>query len=886
MEHNRNSFVTIGKSKDSVYFLDKNKIPDYHQFKKKILYNKHGDYKSNERFNYLQIECLIYNKNCRLTSEYKEKLLLNDEEEFLKRFYSNEETKDRIPLLSNYYKNYIIFFCLPFFKEFKVNLVVQSHANRKAELYYKTISHKIKHCEDRDSDSEVDFSCNDSQARNEAYGSQNTSIKRNKVDFILFDTIVRNNIDKSKSHRNIDNECPSFSNSEISKNFRKLKELENLENENNITKSKFIFTEQLSVNNNRVSLRSYSNKDDSFINLIKHLNNHIQIETRNNIIDPNKNIQNGENYFMKMKFSQKEFQPIRNNKFEIFYENYKNQSRNKGMIPLLTIKNSILQFIKNKKLTNQKFSKNTNRNSPVTITKIRNHIKPYPVIIFETINLFDQSNNINNNFNNNKVDNFHTNKSQSVSKIKTLNSNGNLRDNNYRETSKSYIVEKNKTKYNMNSSKDNLNKINLLNFKPPLNLNKSGLNKLLVTKIKEFNTNKPNKNTINPVFKISRYVNSIPQSKKKVSDNLEHILRTYDISNKNSLTNRNKSNASHSTRNENNNLFNTKVKKSFIKPYAKPLEYDDKTTKLPKFLNTTRNINVKQACKPIHIQNTCYDNLSNIKDPSRSRRNVNCKDKIHNNHKGSTIISTCRDKNKFCIENYASASALINLNNYFLKNSRNKIHSIYKISSNPPDCYEKQVTSQDTNIYACSLKTNVNFKESKLQEPSSKKIQNSNHKQKLNLPISNTNELFKEKIKIILQNLLKNQKLSCYNSNHNSRNIKITQKKNKHVDHLLEASSKNKTKINFKEDKRADDLTITYNFCRSVENFHSNSYNIINNNNNNYLTHRNTVNRLKKDNNKINNFNTGNIDKNYLKISNNARLIRTNNTPLQYKNKS
>ena len=139
MEHNRNSVVTISKSKDSVYCLDKNKITDYHQYKK-ILYNKHGDYKSNERFNYMQIECLIYNKICRLTSEYKEKLFLNDEEEFLKRFYTVDETKERIPLLSNYHKNYINFFCLPFFRELKVNLVMQSHANRKAELYYKRFS--------------------------------------------------------------------------------------------------------------------------------------------------------------------------------------------------------------------------------------------------------------------------------------------------------------------------------------------------------------------------------------------------------------------------------------------------------------------------------------------------------------------------------------------------------------------------------------------------------------------------------------------------------------------------------------------------------------------------------------------------------------------------
>ena len=147
---------------------------------------------------------------------------------------------------------------------------------------------------------------------------------------------------------------------------------------------------------------------------------------------------------------------MRNYKFEIFYKSNKNQCINKGKIPIFPNKNFILQFLKNKnqnlkiseKLTNRKFSNNPNINSPLTSTKIDNNNNPYPVIIFETINLFDQSNNINNNFNINKVDNLSTIKSQSVSKIRNLNSNRIIRDNNYRETNNTYFVVKNKTKFN------------------------------------------------------------------------------------------------------------------------------------------------------------------------------------------------------------------------------------------------------------------------------------------------------------------------------------------------------------------------------------------------------------------------------------------------------
>jgi len=51
--------------------------------------------------------------------------------------YSTKESAERIPKISNYYKNYLKFFCNPLFRNFAVNKLIQIYGDNKAELYYK-----------------------------------------------------------------------------------------------------------------------------------------------------------------------------------------------------------------------------------------------------------------------------------------------------------------------------------------------------------------------------------------------------------------------------------------------------------------------------------------------------------------------------------------------------------------------------------------------------------------------------------------------------------------------------------------------------------------------------------------------------------------------------
>ena len=57
-------------------------------------------------------------------------------DEFLKRYYTKNESRDRIPKFVNYYKNYLKFFCRPIFRDLELNDIIQSYGEKCAEIYY------------------------------------------------------------------------------------------------------------------------------------------------------------------------------------------------------------------------------------------------------------------------------------------------------------------------------------------------------------------------------------------------------------------------------------------------------------------------------------------------------------------------------------------------------------------------------------------------------------------------------------------------------------------------------------------------------------------------------------------------------------------------------
>ena len=107
-----------------------------------LLFSKYGEIE--EDFNDLNINQILYNKSSHFNVIFKENLISNFLDEFLKRFYSFDESLIRIPKLSEYYKNYHLFFCKPFFSDFKFSSLMHKFNDNKAENFYKK-NMKIKH---------------------------------------------------------------------------------------------------------------------------------------------------------------------------------------------------------------------------------------------------------------------------------------------------------------------------------------------------------------------------------------------------------------------------------------------------------------------------------------------------------------------------------------------------------------------------------------------------------------------------------------------------------------------------------------------------------------------------------------------------------------------
>jgi hypothetical protein len=151
----------------------------------KLLYNKYGEIE--EDYNNLYLDALIFSKSSHIFTQYKDHLTWNYIDEFLKRYYSNDETKERLPMISNYYKNYLKFFCSPLFRNLKLNDIIQTYGDNKAEVYYKKTYSKKKINNNALNENADQNSNNSSSSSNNKKGDFST----------LFNTTIKQNIDEN-----------------------------------------------------------------------------------------------------------------------------------------------------------------------------------------------------------------------------------------------------------------------------------------------------------------------------------------------------------------------------------------------------------------------------------------------------------------------------------------------------------------------------------------------------------------------------------------------------------------------------------------------------------------------------------------------------------------
>ena len=119
----------------------------------KILSKNLQKHNSNPKIkNVMIISNLINCKSNHFLATFKDYLIIDYIEEFLRRIYSLNESIDRIPKLFNYYKNYLLFFCKPTFNDSFSNMIIKNYGDFHAENFYKNNIEKKNNIRGKDND--------------------------------------------------------------------------------------------------------------------------------------------------------------------------------------------------------------------------------------------------------------------------------------------------------------------------------------------------------------------------------------------------------------------------------------------------------------------------------------------------------------------------------------------------------------------------------------------------------------------------------------------------------------------------------------------------------------------------------------------------------------
>ena len=385
--------------------ITKKKQKTFKELKKVALNQIHKRYgpKAKLKYSYkgLIMENLIFNKNTHLVSVFKDYMIWDYIEEFLKRFYKGEES----------------FFCVPTFKDIFCNEMIHNYSEKKAELFY---NENYKSKKEKNSFQEDYGVLEESESDEES----ETSNANNNIEKTIFNETVKKKIEKyspintsmalpesdtklkpddsgllitSSNETSLVNIMKGMT-SPLPKGIPKSKKSENTakekENKNNNSKNKAHKTENSNSYrmNQRNLIHSSLNKFNS--KTLETLLNS-QMKNRNN---RNKNIIHYNNYSnLAQRNHTNRVNSKDNNHANSNNMLVKNNLQNKNMN-----KNKIMSYIGIYKKKSVPKSRNEDK-SPEEIVKSQTQINNY---INGSIN---SNNNLNNN-NNNNIDNLKNNK--------------------------------------------------------------------------------------------------------------------------------------------------------------------------------------------------------------------------------------------------------------------------------------------------------------------------------------------------------------------------------------------------------------------------------------------------------------------------------------------
>ena len=429
-----------------------------------LLYSKYIDIE--EDFNYLYLNQIIYNKSSHFNTLFKEYQYSNFIDEFLKKFYNYNESKNKIHKLFDYYRNYNLFFSKPIFCDHKYSKILHKYGDKQAEIFYKNnYGNSNEEEEEKESSNKSSLSSLDNLTNNKT----------------IFNQKVKNIID----------------------------------NNINLSKETLTLESSKTLKNGLISKRS---KNDSFIKFISPIVNYQENKKKKKEKEKeNKTTFNSykKNKFRKNKLKQNDYN-IKNLlynlvKSDFTCENKKNSKKKLFLSPRLK------PYLSNYKTNFNDFNKNKPKKEKISIEDTTKN-KTYNNNLNSNFKNFSKlsitlNNNLNNILNNNLSSNSNSKRknSGSISKNKNSQTLKNKTYDNKNLNSKNSLI-----KFNINFSSLNNQKNSLLNKKKisygsNFNLIKNPISSLKEKKTFNFSKEKAfsNKNLI---------IENIKNSKEKIKE--------------------------------------------------------------------------------------------------------------------------------------------------------------------------------------------------------------------------------------------------------------------------------------------------------------------------------------------------------------------------------
>ena len=648
--------------------------------------------------NIMLINDLIESKETHFIAQFKDYLISDFHEEFLRRYFLFNEIRDILPKFYQYYKNYLNFFCKGTFCDFYLNEIMQEYGECQAEFYYnKNYGHKerMKKKEKKGLD--------DANHKNEeSYESDNISNEGNIKS--IFSKSIKYSIDIIQS---------SYNNT-------KNKDISNIKPSNYSKDNSISLPDNSSVSYNDIITNQNSLR--YIINIIdnkKDFDKKIKNKKSEIIYNKKKPNNNGDsiNYILNYNYKR-----VSNNNIKIRINKKDNQTLSKTNSNL-NMKNKVQKRIKssNTKINNylkNNFNDKFKGNSSVSnykkyidfLTNKQRNKSNDPKIKISQDEFTYSSQKLNKNI-----------KSKNI--ISSLSPNGVVNHFNFFYSNNYNVPKKEDTKKGTN-------------INPNLNSNNAGKvssSLFLINNI--FNKTTRNSNKYSTIFPLSTSKNNI--SKNKYNNNKETKI---DFKEKKKVKNKDK----------NLNLINNKNKFMYFNPNIsiKSVKSLSPSSRNPNISNNNNNINNINSTKPMSYStvNNCNININNNIILSNNYFNSKNHHQINGNHHQINSLTKKKiDRNIKSKTNYINKSVTkyANSRNNNSKNDLNRFKTEVNILNLLSQEREKANKNINNFNYINQYKS---FRKSNNPEiySKTKKYNNNTHNRNLslkNMPVTVKNNL-------------------------------------------------------------------------------------------------------------------------------------------------